>query len=145
MVELELAGKLKDCKTFDTKVSLIERVDNLPRVREPRFFEEALNKTLEPKLEEAITRLFRRNAICQSKIEDQLKQRRYVDDQFPKIQEGLDNALHHYSLLQEEHSRLSADYDAIVGNLPIKKGITFVRKVAKKLRNSRTNQGTSHE
>jgi len=145
MVELELAGQLKDCKTFDTNVSLIERVDNLQRIKDPRFFEEALNKTLEPRLEEAITRLFRRNAIHQSKIEDQLKQRRYVDDQFPKIQEGLNNALHHYSLLQEEHTRLSADYDAIVGNLPIKKGITFMRKVAKKLRNSRANKGTSHE
>lgn len=98
MVELELAGQLKDCKTFDTNASLIERVDNLQRIKDPRFFEETLNKTLEPKLEEAITRLFRRNAIHQSKIEDQLKQRRYVDDQFPKIQEGLNNALHHYSL-----------------------------------------------
>lgn len=145
MVELMISGKLRQFETFDHTIELTERIDSLSRISHPIFFEAALNKGLDAKLEEAIIRLFRRNAQFQSSIEAQLKQQRYVDEQFPKLKEGLDNALHHYSLLQAEHARLSADYDALVGNLPIKSGITFVRKVAKKLRKSRTNRGLSHD
>jgi len=145
MLELSLAGNLREFETFDHSIELTQRIDALARVSHPIFFEAALNKGLDAKLEEAIIRLFRRNAQFQSRIEDQLKQRRYVDDQFPKLKEGLENALHHYSLLQEENARLSADYDAVVGNLPIKKGITFVRKVARTLRRSSTKRGNTHD
>jgi hypothetical protein len=137
MVELELAGKLKDCKTFDTKVSLIKRVDDLPIVADTRFFEETLNKTLEPKLEEAIIRMFRRGILAQSEIEKQLQMRRYVDDQFPKIEAGLENALHHYRLLQENHEKLLQDYKALSEKRPLRRGAKAVRHLLKMLRDKK--------
>lgn len=145
MLELHQAGKLADFKVFDHGMPIWQAIDNLPRVLQPVLFEPALKNNPTPELEKALRHLFRRTSLAARAIENQLKQRRYVDEQFPKIQEGLDNALHHYALLQEEHKRLSDDYALIVGNLPIQNSIRLVRKVAKKLRGANANRGASHE
>jgi len=71
--------------------------------------------------------------------------RRQVDEELPRLQEGLNNALHHYSLLQEEHQQLAADYAAIAGSLPIRNGLKLVRKVAKKLRATAAKRGARHD
>ncbi|MCC7529635.1 MAG: hypothetical protein IT342_14010 [Candidatus Melainabacteria bacterium] len=145
MLELHQAGKLAEFKVFDQGIPVWEAIDNLPRVLHPVFFEPALSNNPTPELEKAVRHLFRRTSIAARAIEDQLKQRRYVDEEFPKIQEGLNNALHHYALLQEDHKRLSDDYALIVGNLPIQKSIRLVRKVAKTLRGGSSNRGARHE
>ncbi len=145
MLELHQSGKLADCKVFDQSVPIWQLIDGLPRVLNTFFFETALRGEPEPELERSLRHLFRRTSLAVSAIEEQLKQRRYVDEQYPQILEGLNNALHHYELLQEEHKRLADDYDTIVGKLPIKNGIRLVRRVANKLRGANASTSARHE
>jgi hypothetical protein len=81
--------------------------------------------------------MFRRGILAQSEIEKQLKMRRYVDDQFPKIEAGLENALHHYRLLQENHEKLLQDYKALSEKRPLRRGAKAVRHLLKMLRDKK--------
>ncbi len=134
MVELHQARQLSNFKVFDQSVSIWEAIDRVEKINATGTFETILENNPEPELARAIKRLFRRTSLAATALEDQLKERRYVDDQFPKIEAGLKNALQQYSLLQDEHKNLAADYDEVVGKLPVKRGIRAVRKVLRTLR-----------
>ena len=145
MLDLYLTGKLPDFEVFDQSIPIWQAIDYLPRALHIALLEPAFYANADPEVERALRQLFRRTSLAATAVEDQLKQRRYVDEEFPKVKEGLNNALHHYALLQEEHQRLAADYAAIAGSLPIRSGLTLVRKVAKKLRASGKKQGAHHD
>ncbi len=145
MLDLHQCGKLPHFKVFDQSLPVWEAIDGLPQIERAGFWEPAYKNNTDPQVERSLKHLFRRTSLAATAIEDQLKQRRYVDEEFPKLQEGLKNALHHYSLLQEEHQRLAADYAAIAGSLPIRNGLKLVRKVAKKLRATGAKKGARHD
>ncbi len=134
MVELHQAKQLSNFKVFDQSIPIWEAIDQVPKINATGTFETILENNPEPELARAIKRLFRRTSLAATALEDQLKERRYVDDQFPQIEAGLKNALQQYSLLQDEHKNLAADYDEVVGRLPVKRGIRAVRKVLRTLR-----------
>lgn len=134
MVELHQAKQLSNFKVFDQSVTIWEAIDRVPKINATGTFENILENNPEPELARAIKRLFRRTSLAATALEDQLKERRYVDDQFPQIEAGLKNALQQYSLLQTEHKNLAADYEEVVGKLPVKRGIRAVRKVLRTLR-----------
>ena len=147
MVELHQAKQLPKFKVFDQSVPIWEAIDQVPKINPggTSTYENILENNPEPELASAIKRLFRRSSLAATALEDQLKERRYVDDQFPKIEEGLKNAMQQYSLLQEEHKNLAADYEEVVGKLPVKRGIRAVRKVLRTLRGGRAGKVQSHE
>jgi hypothetical protein len=145
MLDLYVTGMLHEFSAFDRSISIQEAIDGVPRIKYVELWEPAFRAVTDSKVESALRRLFRRSILATSMIEAQLKQRRHVDEEFPKLKEGLSNALHHYSLLQQEHERLAEDYAAIAGSLPIRDGLKLVRKVAKKLRSSGKKQGAHHD
>lgn len=145
MLDLYLTGQLPKFEVFDRSIPIWQAIDNLPRILLIGLWEPAFHSNADPQVDRALRQLFRRTSLAATAVEEQLKQRRYVDEEFPKLKEGLENALNHYSQLQEEHQRLAADYAAIAGNLPIRNGIKLIRKVARKLRASGTTQGARHD
>jgi hypothetical protein len=70
---------------------------------------------------------------------------RHVNQEFATMKKGLENALHHYALLQEDHQRLAADYAAIAGSLPIRNGLTLARNVARRLRLGSGGRAERHD
>ena len=145
MLDLHILGKLESFKRFDQSKPLWEAMDQVKAVTNLESYRAALAEPLEPRIANGIWRMLRREYERAQGLEVANQHRRRVDDEFIKMREGLNNALNHYSQLQEEHQRLADDYAAIAGNLPIRNGIKLIRKVARKLRAPGTRQGARYD
>ncbi len=145
LLDLHILGKSESFKTFDLSRPLWEAMDQVNAVLNPMTYQSALTLPLDPRVANGIWRMIRREHERVRRLEVADRYRRQVDEELPRLQEGLNNALHHYSLLQEEHQQLAADYAAIAGSLPIRNGLKLVRKVAKKLRATAAKRGARHD
>ncbi len=145
MLDLYLLGKLELFKNFDQSKPLWEAMDHVQVVHNSATYHAALAESLDPRVANGIWRMLRREHERVWRLEEADNKLRYLDEELAGMKEGLQNVLHHYSLLQEEHQRLAADYAAIAGSLPIRNGLKLVRKVAKKLRGNGAKQGARHD
>jgi hypothetical protein len=144
MVELHAAGKLEEFTVFDLSVPIWDLVDRLPAVRRTVYYMDAMELGVDPRLEAALRRLFRRSYVNEwalqrqeQRIQQLQEKYRHVSEDYPKLQEGLNNALHHYRLLQDSFDNLSADYHEVVGRLPVKRSIRMLRQFIGLLRSWR--------
>ncbi len=145
MLDLHLLGKLESFKNFDQSKSLWDSMDHIQVVHNFATYNAALAEPLDPRLANGIWRMLRREHARLWRLEEADSKRRNLNVELVSMKEGLENALHHYSLLQEEHQRLAADYATIAGNLPIRNGLKLIRKVARKLRAKGARQGARHD
>lgn len=133
MLDLHLVGKLEHFKVFDHSIPLWEAMEHVSRISNTSNYYKVLESGVEPQLEQAIQRMLRRNYVRVSNLEDAAKNRRHVDEEFPKIKAGLENALHHYSLLQENYDNLANEYKEVSENRPLKRGVRAYRHVMRLL------------
>lgn len=141
MLNLHQCGKLAAFTVFDTSVPIWDLIDQIPFVRNTQYYYDALERGVERKVEAALKRLLRRSYVSgwsYQKLEEKIRlleaMYKPAYDDYPKLQEGLNNALHHYQLLQESFNELSADYYDIVGRLPVKGAVRTLRKAMRRLR-----------
>lgn len=134
MLDLYRVGRLEHFKVFDHSIPLWEAMENVSRISNTSYYYQALEFGVEPQLEQAIQRMLRRNYVRNWKLEDAAKNKRHIDEEFPKLKEGLENALHHYSLLQENYNNLANDYKETSENRPFRRGVRAVRHVMRLLR-----------
>lgn len=137
MLDLHILGKLESFKVFDQSVPLWEAMESVKLVTFFETYEQALQEPIDSQLKLAIRRMIRREFERITRLENAERFRRHVDEEFSTIQEGLANALHHYSLLQENYDNLLNDYREVVENRPLKRGVRAVRHVMRMLRASR--------
>ncbi len=140
MLDLHCLGKLETFKAFDQSKPLWEAMDHVQIIHEDTTYTSALLESLDPRVAAGIWRMLRREYMRVWRLDEADSKMRYLEKELADMKEGLENALQHYSLLQEEHQRLAADYAAIAGSLPIRNGLKLVRKVAKKLRGNGAKQ-----
>lgn len=132
MVELYVAGKLEDFKVFDLSNPVWERVDQLPGARRTEFFEEVLPHCQDARLLSALRRLFRRSYVDEwelRRLDPARQEFQRIKEDNVKLREGLENAMRHYELLQRDFENLAADYDEVVGRMPVKSAIRAMRKL----------------
>jgi hypothetical protein len=136
MLDLHLVGKLEQFKIFDQSIPIWEAMDLVSRVSITGHYYRVLEEGVEPQLEHAIQRMLRRNYVRNWKLEDEANNKRHIDEEFPKLKEGLENALHHYSLLQENYDNLARDFQEVSDNSPLRRGVRAIRHVMRLLRSS---------
>ncbi len=144
MLDLYLVGKLEQLTIFDQSIPVWEAMEHVSRVANTSYYYDALESGVEPQIEQAIQRMLRRNYVRNWKLEDAANNKRHIDEEYPKLKEGLENALHHYALLQENYNNLASDYKEATENRPLRRGVRAVRHVMRLLRSgNRVRPGTS--
>ncbi len=137
MLDLHILGKLESFKGFDQSVALWEAMESVKVVTFIDTYEHALESPVDPRLEKAIRRMLRRECVRVWQLEDSARYKRHVDEEFATMKGGLANALHHYTLLQENYDNLLKDYKDVVENRPLRRGTRAVRHVIRMLRAAR--------
>lgn len=137
MLDLHITGKLESIKSFDLSRPLWEAMDQVKLVTYLETYQKALYEPLDPRIRSGIWRMMRREYERICRLEDANLYRRHVDEDFANMKEGLENALHHYSLLQENYNNLLKDYKELAENRPLRRGVRAVRHVIRMLRSGR--------
>ena len=140
MLDLHILGKLESFQIFDLSRPLWEAMDQVKLLTYPETYQSALSEPLDPRLASGIWRMLRRERERIWGLEDAALYRRHVDEEFNNMKEGLENALHHYSLLQENYNNLLKDYQESTENRPLKRGVRAVRHVIRMLRSGRRSR-----
>ena len=137
MLDLCIAGKLESIKSFDLSRPLWEAMDHVKLVTYLETYQKALYEPLDPRIRSGIWRMLRREYERICRLEDAALHRRHVDEEFANMKDGLENALHHYSLLQKNYDNLLKDYKELAENRPLRRGVRAVRHVIRMLRAGR--------
>ncbi|MBX9952506.1 MAG: hypothetical protein K2Y39_25255 [Candidatus Obscuribacterales bacterium] len=129
LLDLHILGKLDAFEVFDKSLPIWESIDCVNQVTWRETYDEALKMPLDPRISAAVRRMLRRERVRVWQLEDAARFRRHVDEEFGTMKEGLENALHHYKLLQANHEKLLRDYRAAAENRPLRKGAKVFRRV----------------
>lgn len=129
LLDLHILGKLDSFKVFDQNIQVWEAIDQVKHVTWRETYEEALMMPLDPRIEKAIRRMLRRECERVWQLEDAARYRRHVDEEFATMKEALENALHHYNLLQENYDKLIKDNQELAKARPFRRGMKAISRV----------------
>lgn len=133
LLDLHILGKLDKFEVFDKSIPVWEAIDGVNQVTWRETYEEALKMPLDPRIGSAIRRMMRRERLRVWQLEDAARYRRHVDEEFGTMKEGLENAMHHYKLLQADHEKLLREFQAKAESRPLRKGAKVFRRVMRML------------